>query len=357
MCPIDTSGTLRDANPGHNGYDFEVHEILTKRFGAATADDLVQTYRDAWITGQDLDNIKALGFNAVRLTLAYDTLLQDDGTWRPDAFRRIDWLVSEAWKRQIYTILDYHAFLPPGARQDGSANGYWNNEAEKAETVRLWTGIASHYAGNPAVAMYDLLNEPTNSSLKGAAGPKAEIVCDLYHRLYHAIRAVDPDHAIAMEGVWDWQSLRDPSASGYQNVVYSFHWYNWGGQTTADHNKATDRGLDSVVKMQQAWKVPALIGEFNLFGDQDAWRYALDQYDKHGLGWTMWTYKNTAGGTNSWGVYTTVPGHAPPVPNLVTDSADAIREKWKSWVTSPQTFALNPMLGKVFEPQVGAVNP
>lgn len=343
MCPMDKSKTLRDDNPGHNGYNFEVRKLLASRFGPVRAEELLNVYRDSWITQADLDNIKALGFNVVRLTFGYDTLMKDDGTWRDDAFVRMDWLVKAAWQRGLYTIVDYHAFLPPGADQDGSAEGYWSNDAQKAETVKIWRRVAEHYRGNPAVAMYDLLNEPINSQPKGKKPPKASVVCDLYDQLYKAIRSVDADHLIAMEGVWDWRTLRDPGKSGYKNVVYSFHWYNFGGKTTADRNKATDGDLKNVENMTQAWNVPTFVGEFNLFGDKDAWKYALSLYNSRKIHWTLWTYKNTAGGSNSWGVYTTIPGKAPPVPNLTTDSAESIAEKWKAWTTSSETFGLNPM--------------
>jgi endoglucanase len=352
MCPIDSSKTLRDANPGHNGYDFEVRKLLVQRFGPQVAADLISTYESAWITEPDLDNIQGLGMNVVRLTLAYDTLLQDDGSWRPDAFTRADWLVTSAWKRGIYTIIDLHAFLPPAANQDGSAAGYWSSQSQKQETVKIWNHIAAHYKANPAVAFYDLLNEPNNSQLKGQPSPKSATVCDIYEQLYRSIRLADPDHAIAMEGTWDWHSLRDPAKSGFRNVIYSFHWYHFGVKTTADFNAGTDRDLQSLTQMQQKWNVPAYIGEFNLFGDADAWKYALAQYDEHGLSWTMWTYKNKASGTNSWGVYTTIPGKAPPVPNLATDSADEIKAKWQAWATTPETFAKNPMLEPLLQAEV-----
>jgi len=350
MCPIDSSGKLRDGNGGHNGYDFEVRNLLASRFGGPVADDLIRTFEDAWISERDLYNIRALGFNVVRLTFAYDTMLRNDGSWRPDAFSRMDWTVSNAWKRGIYTILDYHAFLPPGADHDGSASGYFSNAVQKAETVEIWRKIAARYKGNPAVAMYDLMNEPNNSSPKNLSPPKADVVCDLYDQIYRAIRRVDSDHIIVMEGMWDWKTLRDPAKCGYQNVVYSFHWYNWGGKTTADRNRMTDNDLRNVADMYKAWNVPTFIGEFNLFGDKDAWEYAIRQYDKAKLSWTMWTYKNKAAGSNSWGVYTTVPGKAPPVPNLATDPADTIRDKWKAWVTTPDIFALNPMFKPLLVP-------
>ena len=350
MCPVDSSKTLRDANPGHNGYDFEVRRLLEKRFGAATADGLVRTYEESWITSRDLDQIRSLGLNAVRLPFGYATLLHEDGTWRKDAFGRMDWCVAEAWKRGIYSIVDFHAFLPPGADQDGGPKGYWASEPQMAETVRIWRRIAGHYKGNPAVAFYDLLNEPNNSALHHQPGPDARQICDLYDRLYKAIREVDPDHAIAMEGVWDWKTLRDPQKAGYQNVIYSFHWYNWGAKNTAERNQSTDRDIATAHEIFRTWNVPVFIGEFNLFGDRDAWKYALAAYDKAGLNWTMWNYKHKDSGTNSWGLCTAIKGGVPAVPNLTTDSAEAIRANWKAWASTPRSYRLNPMFEGIIGP-------
>ena len=348
MCPVDSSKTLRDANPGHNGYDFEVRRLLTKRFGAATADELVRTYEANWITARDLDQLRELGFNAVRLPFGYATLLHENGSWRKDAFERIDWCVREAWKRGIYTIIDFHAFLPPGANQDGGRSGYWANADQQAETVNIWSRLAAHFRGNPAVACYDLLNEPNNSALHGQPGPTSEQVCALYDRLYQAVRAVDPDHLIAMEGTWDWKTLRDPRKAGYQNVIYSFHWYNWGAKTTAERNQATDRDIASMKEMFKTWNVPALIGEFNSFGDREAWQYAIRSYDEAGLNWTMWSCKHKDSGTNSWGLFTAIKGGVPGVPNLTTDSAEAIRANWRGWASTPTSYTLNPLFREVF---------
>lgn len=343
MVPVDSSKSLRDANPGHNGYDFEVRRLLTKRFGAVTADELVRSYEMSWITARDFDQLAELGLNAVRLPFGYATLLDEDGHWRKDGFERMDWCVGEAWRRGIYSIIDYHAFLPPAANQDGGPNGYWANPAQQAETIQIWERVAEHYRGNPGVACYDLLNEPTNSALHGQPGPAAGLVRALYDRLYRAIRVVDPDHAIAMEGMWDWNTLRDPRAAGYQNVIYSFHWYNWGAKTTAERNQATDRDIAAVREMFKTWNVPALIGEFNSFGDQEAWRHAIRQYDQVGLSWTMWSCKHKDVGTNSWGLFTAIKGGVPEVPDLTTDSAATIRAKWQGWASTPRSYGLNPL--------------
>jgi hypothetical protein len=324
--------------------------LLKKRFGRDLADELVRTYEESWITVRDLDQIAALGLNAVRLPFGYATLLDEDGGWRKDAFVRMDWCVRECWRRGIYTIIDFHAFLPPEANQDGGAAGYWSNAEQQAETVRIWSRVAGHYRGNPAVACYDLLNEPTNSALHGQPGPGANLVCGLYDRLYHAIRKVDPEHVIAMEGVWDWKTLRDPRQAGYENVVYSFHWYNWGAKTTAERNQATDRDVAAMREMFRSWNVPAYIGEFNLFGDRDAWRHAIARYDEAGLNWTMWSYKHRDSGSNSWGLFTSLRNAVPEVPDLTTDSAATIRANWKAWATTATSYRLNPLFQGVIGP-------
>ena len=347
MCPMDCSKTLRDANPGHNGYDFELRRLLARRFGPTITESLIGTYEDAWITARDLDNIKALGMNAVRLSIGSDNFMTEDGSWRVNAFDRIDWLVKTAWDRGIYTIIDYHAFLPAAANQDGSTTGYWSNAAQRDQTAQVWTRIAMHFRGNPSVAMYDLLNEPNNSAPRGQPEPPPAAVCDLYDTLYRAIREVDPDHAIAMEGLWTWETLRDPLEAGYRNVVCSLHWYHFGEKNVTDNNERTDAGLRAVAQMQSRWHLPCLIGEFNLFGEAEAWTHAIVAYNRAGLNWTLWSYKNKAAGDNSWGVYTTIPGKAPAIPNLATDSAETIRAKWKAWITRDSTFALNPMLGPI----------
>lgn len=109
----------------------EVRRLLIKRFGDKTAGELIAAYEDSWITDADLDKVKALGFNVVRVPFAYSTLLNEDGTWRADAFARLDWIVCQAWERGLYTILDFHAFLPPAADQLAHLHLYTLGRAEQ----------------------------------------------------------------------------------------------------------------------------------------------------------------------------------------------------------------------------------
>ena len=60
----------------------------------------------------------------------------------------------------------------------------------------------------------------------------------VYNRFYQAVRAVDPDHLISVEGCWGgqvngkymgwgWDTLPPPEQFGWKNVLYQTHSYEW----------------------------------------------------------------------------------------------------------------------------------
>jgi endoglucanase len=84
--------------------------------------------------------------------------------WRPDAFAKLDWLVSNAASRGIYVIIDMHGVVG-GQSNDvvtgrGNQNRYWSDGNAQGNTNWMWWQIANHFKGNPTVAGYDLMNEP-----------------------------------------------------------------------------------------------------------------------------------------------------------------------------------------------------
>jgi hypothetical protein len=338
MTPADSSG-LRD--------NYSIIQTLDRRFGVTEEQRLLRLYERSWITSKDLDNIKAQGLNLIRVPVWWLNFETTEGKWRAsDAFEMLDWVVKEAGKRGIYTIIDMHGVVGGqwAVQSAGqSANTYWSNTAAQQATQILWSRIARHYAGNSDVMGYDLINEP-------AGAPRGEAVQAVYDNLYHTIRKVDPDHIIVMEGCfgsWGWSAMPNPSAYGWKNVVYEFHEYQWNSQTP----DGVRRGIDSQVSdfhNHQSWNVPDLIGEFNCFGAGiDSWRYAISQFNNNGISWCSWAYKATAGpDPNSWGLYVPDPrAKRPPIPNLQSDSADAIATDWRQWTTD-NGFVLNSMTGE-----------
>ena len=58
--------------------------------------------------------------------------------------------------------------------------------------MHLWQALAERYRGNAWVAGYDLLNEP--------ADPTGEVYGRFHDRLVAAVREVDPEHIIFVDG-------------------------------------------------------------------------------------------------------------------------------------------------------------
>jgi len=93
--------------------NYSVNPNARQPFRVATEQSLIKTYQNTWITTNDLDNIKALGMNYIRLPFWWGNIQTLNGTWRTDAFAQMDWLVTNAWQRGIYTLIDFHG-VPGG---------------------------------------------------------------------------------------------------------------------------------------------------------------------------------------------------------------------------------------------------
>lgn len=299
----------------------ESFKVLDERFGRDMREHLFKVYEDNYLSERDFDNIRALGMNVVRLPFAWWNILNDDGSLRADAFTRLDWFVDCCAQRGLYVILDLHAARGSQNNQDnsGEMNGsqLWKNETWQDQMLYLWECVADHYKGNPAIAAYDLLNEP-GGDLKSTG----VVQWEYFDRLYEAIRAIDPEHIIMMESCWDPEDLPAPDRYGWDNVVYQYHWYKWN----ADNDYwAQKLNVDvKLHKMKQVnHPVPGILGEFTLFQNMDAWEYALDSYSRAGLGWTIWTYKVT--GSSTWGLYNAFGEKA----DIYKDSAEEIERKWR----------------------------
>lgn len=298
----------------------EAFAVLDERFGREIREHLFDVYEDNYLSEQDFDRIKALGMNVVRLPFAWWNILGDDGTLKENAFERLDWFVDCCAKRGLYVILDLHAARGSQNAQDNSGDitgcHLWEVPEYQEQTIYLWAQVAEHFKGNPAVAAYDLLNEPG-----GVLKMTGKMQWDFFDRLYEAIRAVDPEHIIMMESCWNPENLPAPSEYGWENVVYQYHWYKWG----ADNDYWAQK-LNVDVKLHKVNQVnhpvPGFLGEFTLFQSMDAWKYALETYSNAGLGWTIWTYKVT--GNSTWGLYNVYGSKA----DIYLDSAEEIEAKW-----------------------------
>jgi len=295
----------------------DLYKVLTERFGEDKMPELIGLYQDAYWTEEDFDYCAKLRMNCIRLPFWYRNLVDAEGNFYENRYERLDWFVSEAAKRNMYVILDFHG--APGSQngsdhsgKDGgddkkNASEFFfgeNAEANQELYYKIWEDMAAHYKGNPWVAGYDLLNEPYctyryNSGLSDRN--LREMLWEIYDVAYERIRAVDPDHVIIMEATWDPVDLPAPEKYGWENVMYEYHNYLYDDYDNAKGQQITNmkKKLNAIAKAN--YNVPSYLGEFAFFNNLEAWDEGMELVNETGISWTTWTYKVIAEYGN-WGI-------------------------------------------------------
>ena len=320
---------------------FTVLTVLEERFGREKAYELFNTYMDNWITEYDLDEIKKMGFNCVRVpfwfrNFYYDDngtkILDENGEWD---FSRLEWVVSECAERELYVVLDMHGAV--GYQSDAPHSGKGKScglyeDSEQGERYReltdeLWSEIATRFKDEPAVAMYDLLNEPMCDVDCGEIQRRINNEF-IYTRLYNTVRTVDSQHIITMECIWTAIALPNKIFKGWDNVVYQVHFYN-------DSNFIFN--LFAFFTKLIFSNVPMMMGEFFPHGNT-TWENCFKTMDRLNYSWFLWTYKATGHGmwSSDWCLRGSKDGFERV--NVYNDSYEEIARKWGECIRTENGF-------------------
>lgn len=326
MCPV--SGEDR------KWANLDTLQVLEERFGEERAAELLSVYQDNWITEWDIRNIAEMGCNVIRVPFWYRNFMKDtQGTWitdNPDenpGFKRLDWVIGEARKNGLYVILDMHG-CPGGQSMDHccgtlGVNELYTSEACQAAMQLLWETIAERYREEPAVAAYDIMNEPQNNG--GYEGKNSynpweksswEMSNAVYDRMIQAIRRIDSRHVITVEGIWRVSNLPDPVEMGWENMMYQTHLY--------DDDAGFEQWTDAMADTMKKYGVAGYVGEFQNLNGMAMCR------DKN-INWTTWTYKGT---DHDWGTFFWYFGYAKDA-DVEKDSFETIKEKWGEQLLTP----------------------
>lgn len=296
-------------------YQEEVDEILKQNPNLSTEqiDELYEVYYSSYCTEVDFKNIKSIGLNTIRLPMYYRNFMEGDDehlVMKENAFEKVDWFLEMAKKYDLRVILDMHGVVggQSGFEHSGTRDiDFWDNEIYQEEMCSLWREIAKHYVtpiedgGRSDLAStilsFDLVNEPVNRNTP-STGKKQWDVMD---KMYDAIREVNKEHIVCIEGVWFFNSAPDPKKYGWENVMYEYHLYNWSENLVS--NEIVYDFLWHTLSMSD-YEVPKYIGEFTFFDKEDNWIKWLNKYDQMGFGWTFWSYKTISVGwwDSSWGL-------------------------------------------------------
>ncbi len=166
------------------------------------------------ISASDFQAVHAAGFDHVRVPMRISSHADVKPPYVIEKrfLHRMDWAVDQALSNDLGIIVDMHHYLPM-------------MQAPKVHAERLvglWRQIATHYRGMPRAVVYEVLNEPTDKLT-------AEVWNPILARVVAAIRAIDPDRLIIVEGA-HWASAKDlrdtlQVPEGDPNLIASFHMY------------------------------------------------------------------------------------------------------------------------------------
>lgn len=257
----------------------EIEALTTELIGPEKSAAFWKAWRESYVSQGDVDRLKAMGFNSVRVPIHWKFFNSDTA----EGFRLMDRLVEWARKDGVYIVIDLHC--APGGQtgtniddSDGYPWLYSDAEAQR-QTIAAWRRIAKHYANEPIVLGYDLLNEPIphfpqlqryNSDLE-----------PLYRRIVTAVREVDRNHVVILGGA-QWDSNFGVFGPPFdKNAMYTFHKY-W---TAPDVSVIQD-----YVDFRDKYHVPIWLGESG--ENKDEWIAAFTKTleDNH-VGWCFWPYK------------------------------------------------------------------
>lgn len=257
----------------------EIEEFVTEMIGPERSAAFWHTYRDTYITQDDIRQIKKLGFDSVRVPIHWKLFTTPDA----EGFRLLDRVIGWCKQEGLLVVIDLHAAPggQTGANIDDSNGWPWlyTDTAAQQQTVDLWKRIAHHYRNEPAVLGYDLLNEPLPHY--GAMRQFDSKLEPLYKRFTAAIRTEDTHHAIILGGAkWDSDfTVFGPPFD--KNVIYQFHTY-WTPPVQATIQKYID--------FRTANHVPVWLGESGENKDDWVTQFAR-LLETNDIGCAFWPYK------------------------------------------------------------------
>lgn len=281
------------------GTQHSIRRRITELVGKEDCDRFYRLWLENHMTREDVDLLAKAGFNSIRLPMHYnlftlpieEELVAGQHTWLTTGFTLTDDLVAWCKANQMYLILDLHA-APGGQGKDANISDYdptkpslWESAANREKTIALWRKLAERYADEPWIGGYDLLNEPNwtfeGKDKNGKEDTSNQPIWDLYRAITKAIREVDRNHLIVIEGNGWGNNYSGFPGPWDDNLVLSFHKY-WSPntpETIARHLALRDR-----------YHLPLWLGESGENSNQ--WfRECVALVEKNHIGWAWWPHK------------------------------------------------------------------
>ncbi|PIB37550.1 glycosyl hydrolase family 5 [Reichenbachiella sp. 5M10] len=288
---------LRTTGPQHQ-IEAKIEDLLGK--------EKKEEFYEAWLSNHcqkiDIDSMASWGYNSVRLPMHYKLFTppieeeeENAGqiTWNEEGFEMVDELLSWVKANDMYLILDLHA-APGGQGENEDISDYdrtkpslWESTANQDKMVALWKKLAERYADEPNIGAYDIINEPNwgfqnhADDLNGCSESQNTPLWNLQKKITAAIREVDQNHIVIIEGNCWGNNYAGLPALWDDNLVLSYHKY-WNSNSQAS--------IQGMLDMRTNRNVPIWLGETG--ENSNAWfADAIELFETNHMGWSWWPLK------------------------------------------------------------------
>jgi endoglucanase len=232
---------------------------------------------DSWYRPEDFVQIRALGFDHVRVSLQPDFLApkidSGDADLSDERMEMLDRAVKPILDNDLVLVLDNHASSP--MKDKIAANDSFRNTM-----TSWWRNVSGHIAHHgqykPENTLLELLNEPE------ASFDDIERYRTAMGQFISAVRASAPDYTVVVGGNrWNvaeaiYDGLKTPFAD--PNLIYTFHFYT--------PKEFTHQGIDSFGPFYKQlrnipWDVgPGAMSAAELAAYSPSARTALETYNE-----------------------------------------------------------------------------
>lgn len=268
---------------------------------------------------EDLDALKDLGFNVIRLVFVWEAYEPSPGEYQESYLADLRAVIASAWERGIATVIDIHqdGFSRYASRGAGSGFPRWavssrcrpyepdnglgsrnwpfrmitdpmmhrsfadffaDRDGVRSRYLEMVGRAASAFATVPGLIGYDLLNEPW--------GDERSQIAPLYRDEAEAIRRFDPDALLFVQGHIATNCgfrTRLPRPE-YGPSAYAPHYYcpityaigRWHGT-----HLTLGRAFSGMAETARRWETPLFVGEFGIGAEiPGAGEYVRAFYDR-----------------------------------------------------------------------------
>lgn len=265
-----------------------IDQALKEMVGPDFANRFWKEFQDNYITKEDIHYIRQTGMNSIRIPFHYKLFTNEDymGCNNPNrGFELLDRLIRWCKEEGLYVVLDMHD-APGGQTGDNIDDSYsypWLFESKESQQrfCDIWSRIAKHYANEPTVIGYDLLNEPIAHYFENKDELNKQLE-PLYTQVAASIRKVDKNHILILGGAqWNTNFSVFENSTFDPKIMYECHTY-WSDTTKTSIQKFLD--------FREKMNLPIYMGETGENTDEwiGGFRRLLEQ---NNIGWHFWPYK------------------------------------------------------------------